>query len=141
MPVLFDTSIYIQSLRVGGASFLSGRWFQSTPIWLSSVVLEELYAGADAKGQRVIDKMARDFDRARRILVPNLTDWISAGRLLASVAQKYGYERIGRAKLTNDALIAASASRAGIALVTANRRDFALLSEFCPLEWRQEAIS
>ncbi len=37
-----------------------------------------------------------------------------AGRVLAKLGAKYGYEQIGRARLTNDALIAMSAVRAGI---------------------------
>jgi predicted nucleic acid-binding protein len=56
--------------------------------------------------------------------------------LLGHVGQRYGYERIGQARLTNDALIAASAARCGITVITANARDFARLAEFCPLEWR-----
>ena len=70
------------------------------------------------------------------MLVPNLTDWTQTGRTLAKVGAKYGFERIGQGRLTNDALIAASAARCGVTVVTANARDFARLAEFCPLQWR-----
>ncbi len=83
--------------------------------------------------------MERDFDKAGRILVPNLSDWTSAGRILSRLARKYGYEQIGKSRLTNDALIAASAARMGMVVVTLNPRDFARISEFCPLQWRREA--
>ncbi len=137
MPVLFDSSAYIDALRQGGEGSLAfERWARQTPLWLSAVVLEELYAGASAQDQRIVEKLERDFERAGRILVPNLSDWTAAGRILAKVGQKYGYERIGRARLTNDALIAASATRAGITVLTANARDFARLAEFCPLTWQ-----
>jgi len=98
-------------------------------------VLEELYAGADAAGARLIGKLERDFERARRVLVPNLSDWTQAGRILAKVGAKYGFERIGQGRLTNDALIAASAARCGIEVITGNARDFARIAEFCPLQW------
>jgi len=46
-PALFDTSIYISALRRGSDAALALRRVASdAPLWLSSVVLEELYAGA-----------------------------------------------------------------------------------------------
>ena len=135
-PVLFDSSVYIAALRSGsGAAAVFARRAQDAPVWLSSVVLEELYAGASPRDRRVVERLERDFDRVRRILVPNLTDWTLTGKVLAQLAMKYGYERIGRGRLTNDALIAMSAARQGIALITANPRDFARLAEFRPFSW------
>jgi predicted nucleic acid-binding protein len=137
MPVLFDSSMYIAALRLGGdAALLLQRWARESPLWLSSVVLEELYAGANPQDHPVLEKLERDFERASRVLIPNLSDWTQTGRVLARLAQKYGYERIGRARLTNDALIATSAARTGITVVTENQRDFARLAEFCPLQWQ-----
>jgi predicted nucleic acid-binding protein len=40
--------------------------------------------------------------------------------------------------LTNDALIALSAGRLGITVITANARDFGKLAEFRPFHWRVE---
>jgi predicted nucleic acid-binding protein len=136
MPILLDASLYIRALRGGEGGLLLQRWARESPLWLSAVVLEELYAGAGPNEQRFLEKLERDFDKARRVLVPTLSDWTQAGLLLGHVGQRYGYERIGQARLTNDALIAASAARCGITVITANARDFARLAEFCPLEWR-----
>jgi predicted nucleic acid-binding protein len=71
--------------------------------------------------------------------------WCGGGRELSHTitifslthfcVRKYGDERIGQTRLTNDALIAASAARSGITVITANARDFARLAEFCPLRW------
>jgi predicted nucleic acid-binding protein len=36
--------------------------------------------------------------------------------------------------MANDALIAASAARMGITVITANERDFRLFGELCPLQ-------
>ena len=52
------------------------------PLWMSSVVLEELYAGADSRERAVVEGMERDYERIKRMLVPNLSDWTDTGRLL-----------------------------------------------------------
>ncbi|SRR5229473_2874179 len=136
-PVLFDSSIYITALRKRDDGTLSLRRIAgSEPIWLSAVVLEELYAGVTARSRHVVERLERDFDRAGRILVPNLGDWTQSGKMLARLAAKYDYEQIGKGRLTNDALIATSAGRMGITVVTANARDFGKLAEFRPFQWR-----
>jgi predicted nucleic acid-binding protein len=135
VPILFDSSLYINALRGDGALLLE-RWARKTPLWMSAVVLEELYAGARTEDHRTLGRLARDFERAGRTLTPSLSDWANAGKMLASLAQRYGYEQMGRSRLTNDALIAASAARMGIVVLTANQRDFAQLAEFCPLQWQ-----
>jgi predicted nucleic acid-binding protein len=99
-------------------------------------VLAELYAGADERGRPVLERLQRDFDGVRRVLVPNLTDWNQAGTMLARLGRTRGFEEIKRARMTNDALIAASAARMGITVITANERDFGLFAELCPLRWK-----
>ena len=138
-PVLFDTSIYITALRMGDDAALGLRRIASgAAVWLSSVVLEELYAGVSARNRHVVERLERDFHRAGRILVPNLTDWTLTGKVLALLAAKYDYEQIGKGRFTNDALIAMSAGRLGITVITGNARDFGKLSEFRPFQWRIE---
>jgi predicted nucleic acid-binding protein len=135
-PVLLDTSVYITALRAGGGSILKLRRSTSgAPVWLSSVVLEELYAGAKPQDARVVERLERDFHRARRILIPNLSDWTATGKALAWLAAKHDYESLGQARLTNDALLAMSAARSGMTVITANQRDFARLAQFRPFQW------
>lgn len=138
MPhILFDTSIYISAIRKGHASVLALRNVgHDSPLWLSAVVLEELYAGASGPHIQSIAQFQKDFERARRIVLPILTDWVQAGGVLSRLAEKYGYEQIGRGRLTNDALIAASARRLGIEVLTANERDFRKLAEFRSFRYR-----
>ena len=112
------------------------RWREDSPLWLHAAVLEELYAGIGSGRQQLVEKMERDFVNVRRILVPNQGDWAGTGQILNRIGQKYGYEKIGKTRLTNDALIAVSAARSGIKVITANARDFARLAEFCPLQWQ-----
>lgn len=136
-PVLFDSSIYITALQTRDDATLSLRRIAGAePIWLSAVVLEELYAGVTAGNRHVVERLERDFYRAGRIVVPNLGDWTQTGKVLARLAVKYDYEQIGKGRLTNDALIAISAGRMGITVVTANARDFGELAEFRPFQRR-----
>ncbi len=140
-PTLFDSSIYITALRAGDEAVLTlRRLVPDAPVWLSAVVLEELYAGVSVHDRRVVERLERDFDSARRILVPNLNDWTQAGKVLARLAAEYDYEKIGQARLTNDALIAMSAARQGITVLTANERDFARLAQFRPFLWEVKSI-
>jgi predicted nucleic acid-binding protein len=134
--LLFDSSIYITAFRNDDPALRAGPLAQGSSIWLSSVVLEELYAGANRRDRYIVERLERDFDRARRILVPNLRDWSKIGKLLAALAAQYHYEQIARGRLTNDALIVSSAARAGITVITSNARDFARLAEFRPFAWR-----
>jgi len=134
---LFDTSIYVNAIRRGDAAVLTLRRVNAElPLWVSAVVLEELYAGAGDRAHREVKRLEREFDGIRRILVPNLRDWSDAGEVLARLATKYGYEQVGRGRLTNDALIATSASRLGIRVITANDRDFRRLAEFRSFQWQ-----
>jgi predicted nucleic acid-binding protein len=136
-PTLFDTSIYIAALRQGNDSILGTRSEKlGSALWLSAVVLEELLTGADAKGRKVLAKFEHDFTKAGRILVPQASDWTQAGNVLARIGERFGYERIGKSRLTNDALIATSASRKGITVLTLNRRDFHRIGTFCSLQYQ-----
>ena len=140
-PTLFDASIYISALRSGDQSVVALRRIAAdAPLWMSAVVLGELYAGAGGRERRVVERLERDFDRASRILVPSLSDWAQVGKVLARLATKYGFERIGQGRLTNDALIAMSASRLGIRIITANERDFRRLAEFRVFQWQVTTI-
>ena len=140
-PALFDSSIYISALRRRDDAALALRRLASDqPLWLSSVVLEELYAGAGDRDRHVVDRLERDFGKAKRILVPNLSDWTQAGRVLARLAVKYDYEQIGQGRLTNDALIAMSAGRSGIRVLTANERDYRRLAEFRAFQWQVTTV-
>jgi predicted nucleic acid-binding protein len=136
-PVLFDSSIYITALRFADDAALSLRRIAGgEPVWLSSVVLEELYAGVTVRNRHVMERLERDFDRAGRILVPNLGDWTQTGKVLARLTAKHDYEQIGKGRLTNDVLVAMSAGRLGMTVITANARDFSKLAEFRPFRWR-----
>ncbi len=134
---LFDTSIYIEALRSHDDSRFGSSALPKTALWISAVVLEELYAGADRGSIRVIGRLERDFRRANRVLVPDATDWVASGQILAKIGAKHGFDQIGRGRLTNDTLIAVSAARKGIRVLTANPKDFARIAEFRQFQWEK----
>jgi predicted nucleic acid-binding protein len=131
---LFDTSLYVTALRRGGDvdTFLR-RLIPNVNLWLSAVVLEELYAGTDERSKAWVKQLEAEFNRDDRILVPNLEDWIKAGETLNRLAGRYGYEQIGRGRLTNNALIAMNAARMGIRVVTSNAKGFSTTGRIPPI--------
>ena len=134
--VLFDASIYVDSLRSQDQALIQKRTVvPGTVLWLSSVVLEELYAGSKRKPTRIVEKLERDFKAVGRILTPDLGDWVGAGRILAKIGAKHGFDHVGRSRLTNDTLIAVSAARFGIRVLTANAKDYARIAEFRQFQW------
>jgi predicted nucleic acid-binding protein len=139
--IVFDTSVYISALRQGDASVFSSRRAgvqgegKDRPLWLSAVVLEELYVGArDKRMKKLLSRLENEFAGMGRLLVPLQSDWTASGQVLALVGEKYGYEMVGRARLTNDALIAMSAARNGFTIRTRNADDFKKIAEFRPLQ-------
>jgi predicted nucleic acid-binding protein len=135
-PVLLDSSIYVAALRGKDALLRLERIAAGTVLWLSAVVLEELYAGAGTRDREYVEELEQRFGQAGKILVPSLDDWSHAGKLLQRLALKYDYEKIGRGRLTNDALIAMSAARMGIQVITTNEQDFRKLAEFRDFAWQ-----
>jgi len=135
---LLDTSVYIAAIRGRNPAALE-RLTGERAVRMSAVVLQELYAGTAASSRAVVEELENSFAQ-ENILVPDQSDWIAAGKMLAQVAAKHGHEKIGRSRLTNDALIASSASRAGIRVLTTNGRDFARLAEFCGLSWQLVSV-
>jgi predicted nucleic acid-binding protein len=134
--VLPDTSVWITWLRRADPALPYRAAGVDATVWLSAVALGELYAGAHGKHREAISALEDSFVQVERILVPELADWKQAGSLLADVALRFGYEQIGRNRLTNDALLAVTASRRRLTLLTANSRDFGRLAELLPLDWQ-----
>jgi predicted nucleic acid-binding protein len=142
--IVFDTSVYITALRQGDAAILAARRARrvrdgdASPLWLSAVVLSELLIGAaERRARQQLLATEREYLKLNRVLVPVQRDWSLAGQVLAQVGAKYGYEQVGRARLTNDALIAMSAARRGFSVVTRNAEDFKKIVEFRPFQWEE----
>ncbi|MDX2040626.1 MAG: type II toxin-antitoxin system VapC family toxin [Acidobacteriota bacterium] len=142
--ILFDTSVYISSLRKGDESVLSLRRAarlgsqQTQPLWLSIVVLEELLVGAvDSTSRKEFLRLEREFRSVGRLLIPDRSDWVLAGQILSKIGSKYGFELVGRARMINDALIATSAARSGLIALTSNPADYKRIAEYRRFTWEK----
>ena len=140
---LFDTSVYINALRSGDLSVFTQRRIasgenKSEPLWLSAVVLEELYVGVTTgKLKKFLGKFERDFEKINRLVVPNQNDWTTCGQILSLIGQKHGFEAVKKARMTNDCLIAMTAARNSLTVFTHNAEDFKIIAEFRPFKWQE----
>lgn len=117
-----------------GAAFFEHRFlplvFQTH---LSSVVVEELYAGAlDAQAVRLVESYVGALERAGRVIAPTFQDWKEAGRLIARAIGKETSRKSKIQQILNDVLLALCARRIGADLFTFNREDFQLIQRYRP---------
>lgn len=135
MPILLDTNVYLFAMRSDeGAAFFEHRFlplvFQTH---LSSVVVEELYAGAlDARAAGLVESYVGTLERAGRLIAPTFQDWKEAGKLIARVTRKEPSRKSKVQQMLNDILLALCARRIGADLFTFNRDDFQLIRRYRP---------
>lgn len=131
--VLVDTSVYVDYFRDGRWSHILEDGLGHAVVHLSAVVASELLVGApNERAVRFMEGIVDSFDTRGRLEVPMTIDWLRAGNAIRRVGRQHSYEQVGRARLTNDALIAAMALRIGATILTRNSADFALLHDHIP---------
>ena len=131
VKVIFDTSIYIPFINQGIEYPAIELNIGKPIIYMSAVVIEELYAGAfDNASIKLLDRMYDTFEGIGRLAAPAASDWQRAGKVIAKLNQKYGFEDKYLAKIANDVLIALSARQIGAIIVTNNTKDFLRIKEF-----------
>jgi predicted nucleic acid-binding protein len=119
---LLDTSIWIPYLRNGTYAATVDPLIARGRVWLHSVVLFELYAGAvSSHDKKDIDTLAQVAHRLGRVIHPQPEDFVLAGRAIAAYAAGHG--RVRPKDHSHDLLIAIGAGRAGTLLLTANLVD------------------
>jgi predicted nucleic acid-binding protein len=119
---LFDTSTLIPMIRGEAYELLFRRALRSGRARMSSVVMQELYAGARAReDKRGLDAINRAFLRRGYVVTPDHDDWILAGLLLARHQRLKGV--LEPREHINDVLIVLDASKLGADLVTENSSD------------------
>ena len=135
MPILLDTNVYLFAIKSKqGAGFFERRFlplvFQT---YLSSIVVEELYAGAlDPNGVRLVERHVGALEKAGRIVTPTFQDWKEAGKLVAQMTRKEPGRKPKIQQMLNDILLALTARRIGADLFTFNRDDFELIRRHKP---------
>lgn len=130
----YDTSVLI-SRRLVSVPKLPGNFR------LSAIVLMELTASATDDSQRkVYEEMFRGYQKEKLLIVPNEDDWLLASKILYWLTQARRRGSGGKLRrldpgqsqrMAFDALIAASARRCKVAVVTENWKDFKLIQRFC----------
>ncbi|MCZ6548824.1 MAG: type II toxin-antitoxin system VapC family toxin [Deltaproteobacteria bacterium] len=135
MPILLDTNVYLFAIKSDqGAVFFERRFlplvFQT---YLSSVVVEELYAGAlDAGAVRLVERYVGALEKAGRLVTPTFQDWKEAGRVIAQITRKEPGRKTKIQQMLNDILLALGTRRIGADLFTFNRADFELIRRHKP---------
>ena len=131
VKVILDTSIYIPFINAGISHPIFELGYETPLLYMSAVVIEELYAGAsDTNTIKLLDRLYGTFENLSRLIVPESSDWQKAGKVIAKLGRKYGFEEKFLTKITNDVLIALSARKIGAVVVTNNMRDFLRIKEF-----------
>lgn len=127
MPwAILDTSVYVGHWERGLYAETLATVRKGFIVRHSAVVLSELRRGARTRQARLLAEAL--FRLARIQWEPTPGDWWEAGGLIRKVGDAQGWDRSKRRDFQNDALIALTARRHGATVVTANRRDFELLS-------------
>ena len=136
MKITFDTNIFIA--RKQQLLDLPGGFY------LSAIVLQELVAGApDEAAVKKFAVMRDVYEKKGRVLVPDLEDWWQAGRILNSLQRGRRSPVTGqipkisideRLRITNDVLLARTAKREGVVIVTDNAGDFDKIRPLCAIK-------
>lgn len=122
-PIVFDTSIYIPYFRREAYRSLIETQTRRGRNRLSSVVIQELYAGTQSPSdKRLLDGLNRDFTTRGYVLAPEHDEWALAGQLLNLHGRRRGF--LDPRTHVADILILVSSLRVGAVLVTENVRDF-----------------
>jgi len=131
VKVLVDTSIYIPFINKGVSNPVLEAGIEKPMLYMSAVVMEELYAGAqDLPTVRLLDRMYETYEKLGRFVVPSTSDWQKAGKIVSKLGKKYGFEHRYLTRMQNDTLIALCARQIGSYLVTRNTTDFLRIKEF-----------
>ncbi len=123
--ILLDTSIYITRYRFGKYEGLFQALIQKSIFFLHSIVFEELLVGANSnKEMEALQSMKKSFIKAKKLVTPSDKDWEETGMLLNKIIRRKELNTKTAVTLTHDVLLALSARRMGIRVVTENRKDF-----------------
>lgn len=112
--------------------------------YMSAVVLQELVAGAsDSSAIKEFERLRQEYRKANKLLVPNEEDWWQAGLVLNALQRGRRSKKTGkiprisvaeRHRIINDVLIARTAKRAGVTVVTDITNDFLKIGNFCDVK-------
>jgi predicted nucleic acid-binding protein len=130
---VLDTNLYISK------RFTPNNLPETT--YYSSVVLFELMTACnDMREFRAYQMVWNIADKEGLLIVPNEKDWLQASRISFNLSQERKQQSGGKApklsakvkqEILVDCLLAASAAREGIILLTLNHKDFDYIKRYC----------
>ena len=89
--VLPDTSVWVSLIRRGTKEEAIRRGLRGRALYLSSVVVHELYRGCRTEEDwRDIDFIRQSFDAAKRIVAPTFQSWYEAANILGRYSRVHG---------------------------------------------------
>jgi predicted nucleic acid-binding protein len=135
MKVLPDTNVFIEFFRNPEKKTKFESRTHRPLVFMSSIVVLELFAGCrTTRQERALASFMKPFEKGGRLVIPDHASFREAGRILAGL----GHDGIGtghRQRIVNDILIAVTASKAGMVVVTANAGDFSLIAKHSRVRW------
>jgi predicted nucleic acid-binding protein len=127
---VLDTALLVRAFRSHDELQRLKPLFSASVVYLSSVAAQELLSGARPHELRRLDRVFLEpFEKLDRVATPSHQGWRAAGDVLRKLRLE-GYQITP--SLTNDALIAVSATEVGATLVHDNQRDYAAIQRFYP---------
>ena len=109
--------------------------------YTSVVVLQELVAGAQDDSEiKGLVTARREYKKSGRLLVPTSEDWWLVGKVIYALQKGLKSQRAGltpkmsadqKYRMTHDVLVARTAKRSGVTVVTDNIRGFEAIQRFC----------
>ncbi|MBL7095113.1 PIN domain-containing protein [candidate division KSB1 bacterium] len=109
---IIDTNIYIDFYNTGKFKEIIYQKKYPEIIYVSSVVIMELLAGAFIKeNHAIIANLIKTAHARAKIISPSQNDFFEAGKILAKLQSETGYDLKKAYSITNDVLIALSARR------------------------------
>ena len=133
MRVIPDTNVWIPWLAAPPPSLDLGAHGRAW-VLVSTIALQELWAGARSEAQRAdCERLFQTARRGNRLVNPPAAAWILAGQALAMLARR---GQLGAARLRalrNDVLLAATAWAYDAAVMTHNRADFITIALVLPV--------
>ena len=102
---LLDTNIYIDYYNSNKFADTLDKSKAPGKVYVSAVVIMELYSGAFTKSEiKIVDDLAQTARITNKLVLPPGPDYFEAGKLLARLQRQKGYEIKKTLGLTNDVL-------------------------------------
>lgn len=120
---ILDTNVYIDLFLK--PDLYEDIFASEGPVYLSSVVIMELLAGAHRRDEKnEVRNLVKLFKKLSRTVTPIAKDYEKVGEILTRLQTIKGYNLKKCASITNDCLLAASARNIGAVVYTQNKKDF-----------------